>query len=179
MLRLAVNHLSLVVLVKGYLSALVRSGNGIDIPSHNDHPSDRRTLPDGLDFEKGFMFHFSRFNSDLSELESVDSYQLTLDPEKWVSDKIVVQKTGNVVTVTLVNNIKNYTVNTYTILGTLPEKFRPRILEACFVYNINDGATTAYQLSVDPDGRVGHYGYGTQGTVINAGRSVLTYICNP
>lgn len=70
MLRLAVNHLSLVVLVKGYLSALVRSGNCIDIPGHNHHPSDRRTLPNGLDFEKGFMFHFSRFNSDLSELQT-------------------------------------------------------------------------------------------------------------
>lgn len=69
MLRLAVNHLSFVVLVKGYLSAIVRSGNCIDFPSHYDHPSDRRTLPNGLDFEKGFMFHFSRFNSDLSELK--------------------------------------------------------------------------------------------------------------
>lgn len=85
MLRLAVNHLSLVVLVKGYLSALVRSGNGIGISSHYDHPSDRRTLPNGLDFEKGFMFHFSRFNSDLSELHNheVGAY---IDLTSYTSD---------------------------------------------------------------------------------------------
>lgn len=90
MLRLAVNHLSLVVLVKGYLSALVRSGDGIDIPGHYDHPSDRRTLPDGLDFEKGFMFHFSRFNSDLSELTVGFTYtakdSTSIDVSSYVDD---------------------------------------------------------------------------------------------
>ena len=97
MLRLAVNHLSLVVLVKGYLSAFVRSGNGIDIPSHYDHPSDRRTLPDVLDFEKGFMFHFSRFNSDLSELIVSEEFSVSaasVPPQDSIAIARNLDKTG-------------------------------------------------------------------------------------
>ena len=87
-------------------------------------------------------------------------------------------KVGNTVQVNRIT-LKSFTDGVSTLLGTLPEEFRPIENNGfCPIDNNNKSGLTIY-LSINTNGTVQmeNYGYGVAGTAINTATTVGTYLC--
>lgn len=117
----------------------------------------------------------------VADITEYDTYQITL-PAAWAyngkSAILYFYKWGRIVTV-----IGNFawtlsSIGQTSIVGSLPDKFKPVASIYQFLWNTNDRneAVNVLNIGIGANGNVTCYGYGTAGTPMNISAQVLTYI---